>query len=188
MSPPGSALNESHSTLCLTLFCHLSLSFHRDVPRKAVIPIDRPIAKSIALSGVNSVAGSASSATDASNVAQAIDGRVIFLDPIKDGWQSATTGTASQQWYQVDFGSSQSTSRAEIAFYDNGNNVVAPTGYTIQMNNNGNWIDLELTNKDDPLGNGITNAAWSSVDNQQIRILMDVPSNKSVRLVEFKLF
>ncbi|KAI5263576.1 Six-hairpin glycosidase [Aureobasidium subglaciale] len=156
--------------------------------KKAIIGINRPIAKSIQLqSNTNYPKGTASSGTDVENVHDAIDGRVWFFPELVNGWNS-DANSATNQWYTVDFGSATQISRAELAFFDNGNDFRAPTAYSIQVLSNGNWVDIGGQQKSAVVANGITNVQFTSTSVLQVRLAMTQPSGKRTRLVEVKYF
>ena len=81
-------------------------------------------------------------------------------------------------------------SRAEIAWFADGQTFAAPISYTIQtsLNNQGPWTKIPDVEKDAPLANGITHANWSSLNVNRIRLTFILPSGKRARLTEFKLF
>lgn len=156
--------------------------------KKAIIAINRPIAKSIQLQSSTSYpVGSASSGTDVENVHDAIDGRIWFFSELVNGWNS-DVNSATAQWYTVTFQSATQISRAEIAWFDNGNDFVAPTAYSIQVLSNGNWVDVGGQQKSAVVANGITNVQFTSTSVTQVRLAMTQPSGKRTRLVEVKYF
>ncbi|KAI4720544.1 Six-hairpin glycosidase [Aureobasidium sp. EXF-10727] len=156
--------------------------------KKAIIAIDRPIAKSIQLqSSTNYPKGTASSGTDVENVHDAIDGRVWFFPELANGWNS-DANSAANQWYTITFESATQISRAELAFFDNGNDFKAPTAYSIQVLSNGNWIDIGEQKKSAVVANGITNVQFSSTSVTQVRLSMTQASGARTRLVEVKYF
>lgn len=156
--------------------------------REAVIAIDRPIAKSIQLQSNSTYPkGSASSGNDTENVHDAIDGRVWFFPELPNGWNS-DAGSESEQWYTIDFEASTSVSRAEIAFFADGDEFAAPTAYSVQVLGNGTWTDIAGQQKDAVVANGVTNVKWDGVSVEQVRLTMTQAQGMRTRLVEFKLF
>lgn len=154
------------------------------VPRKAVLTILKPIAKSIQLTRGQYPIANASSGTDTENVHDAIDGRVWFFPEAPHGWNS-DAGTAAQ-WFSIDFGSAQSVSRAELAFFSDGTFVV-PSAYALQRWDGASWVSI-TAQQDAPLANGITYASWTALSTSRIRVTLTQPSGKRIRLAEFKVY
>ncbi|KAL1296501.1 hypothetical protein AAFC00_000013 [Neodothiora populina] len=157
-------------------------------PRKAIIPIYRPIAKSIQLqSNTQYPVGNASSGTDVENVHDAIDGRIWFFSELPNGWMT-DAGSDVDQWYTINFGSNTDVSRAEIAFFSDSATFEIPTQYSIQTLVNGNWVNISGVQQDAPLANGITYASWATLSASQVRLAFSQAEGQRTRLVEFKLF
>jgi len=144
--------------------------------------------------------GSASGATDAENVHDAIDGRVWFFPELANGWSSAKVPAASSskpspqsspkpstsQWYAVDFGKPVTVSRAELAFFADGKDFVAPRSLRIQIWDGTRWTPLGAPAT--PVANGITAVGWTPVSTSKIRVSFPQAPTKRTRLVEFKVF
>lgn len=154
------------------------------VARRAVAEAPRAIARSVQLVRGKYPLGSASSATEAENVHDAIDGRIWFYPELPNGWSS---GAGRDQWYAIDFGRPVRLDRAEIAFFADGARFAAPKRYWIETWVNGAWRALGGA-ADAPLANGITHARWPAMETRKVRIAMRLPKGKAVRLIEFKLF
>ena len=156
--------------------------------KKAIIGITRPIAKSIQLQTTTTYPyGNASSGTNIDNVHDAIDGRIWFFPELANGWNS-DVNSATNQWYTVTFESATQISRAEIAFFNNGDDFKTPTAYSIQVLSNGKWVDVAGQKKDAVVANGITNVQFTSTTVAQVRLAITQPAGKRTRLVEVKYF
>lgn len=169
--------------------------------------IDRPIAKSVQLqkSSTYPVGNASAAGADAEQIHDAIDGRVWFWGEIVNGYDSAVGDGAASQWFSVDFGSGTEISRAEIAFYE-GNQAgfytyadgtyasesgtfAVPASYLIEVSDgNGGWANVSTSGADEPVANGITNAAWTAITTEVVRLVFVPQSGTQVRLVEFKVF
>lgn len=159
--------------------------------RKAVAAIERPFAKSVQLQqdtkyprGVTSTVND-----DPSKVHDAIDGRVWFWNALPNGWESVK-GASAEQWYAIEFANDTETSRAELAFYQDGTDFAVPQSYRLQASSgDGKWSDIPDAHQDYPLANGITNVVYRSTLAKLFRVLFEPSSSgKQVRIVEFKLF
>ncbi|KAG9202706.1 hypothetical protein G6514_003958 [Epicoccum nigrum] len=166
----------------------LSVQLSRTAP-PAII---RKIAKSVKLSNDTEFpAGSVSvPGVDGTSLYGAIDGRIWFFPDtdVSNGW-STPEGNGTEVWFQVDFGSTTAVSSADIAFFanvDQGFDV--PTQYRIQTANGNTWVNVSDAEYTEPVGNGITEASWSEVSTQKIRIVFVPEDGQKVRLVEFKVF
>ncbi len=155
------------------------------VERRATAPAPRPITRSVQLVRGGYPMGSASSATDAENVHDAIDGRIWFYPELPNGWSS--DAASRDQWYAIDFGRPVRLDRAEIAFFANGKGFAAPSGYRIEAWTDGAWRPVGGTAAA-PVDNGITDARWPAVETSKVRLAMRLPAGKAVRLAEWKLF
>jgi hypothetical protein len=155
-------------------------------------PITRKIAQSVQLNSTQPFPkGSVSvPGADAKSIYGSIDGRVWFFPEtdIANGW-STPVSNGSEVWYQVDFGASKSIDRAEIAFFANdAQGFDVPLQYRVQTVMNGSWIDVAGSSYGQPVANGITNAKWSTVATDKVRLRFNPTAGTKVRLVEFKLF
>jgi hypothetical protein len=155
-------------------------------------PITRKIAQSVQLNSTQPFPkGSVSvPGADAKSIYGSIDGRVWFFPEtdIANGW-STPVSNGSEVWYQVDLGASKSIDRAEIAFFANeAQGFDVPSQYRVQTAVNGSWIDMAGSSYGQPVANGITNAKWSSVATDKVRLRFSPTAGTKVRLVEFKLF
>lgn len=161
-----------------------------NVARGTPTAIDTRITKSILLQQGSSQypAGSASSGTDAARLQSAIDGRTWFFPEFPHGWWSEKQTQQSEQWYNVDFGSAGvEVSGAEIALFVDDGDYALPLDYTISEFVNNEFVKIEGEG-DALVANGITNVKWSSRQATQIRVSFTVPANKSVRVMEFKVY
>lgn len=161
-----------------------------NVARAAAAPLDTRVTKSILLQRGSSQypAGSASSGTNPDRVADAIDGRTWFFPQLLHGWWSDKVANDSEQWYTVDFGpNGVDVSGAEIALYVDSGDFALPTDYVISEYVNNAWAKIEGEGER-LVANGITNVKWSTRKASQIRVSFSVPANKSVHLMEFKVY
>ncbi len=155
------------------------------VTRVASPPIDRPIDRAVQLKRTDFPKGSASTAEEAENVHDAIDGRVWFFPELGNGWSSKPS--PAQQWYAIDLGKPVKLERAELAFFADGGHFAAPRAYRMQAWVDGQWRDLPAQ-ADAPLANGITHARWPALTTSKVRVMFDLTPNRAMRLVEAKLY
>jgi len=147
--------------------------------------IARPINRAVQLVRSQFPKGSASSNTDPENIHDAMDGRLWFFPELPNGWFSAPS--PADQWYAIDFGKPMNLSRAELAFFADGQRFAVPHRYRLQAMIGGNWKDI-ATPKSSPVANGVTPLRWPTIRTDKVRLLMTQPNGKATRLVEFKLF
>lgn len=152
----------------------------------AITPIARPINLAVQLVRGGFPLPSASSNTEAEALHDAIDGRVWFQPELPNGWTSPGTPRAAQVWYALDLGEPKLLGRAELAFQADGKTHAAPPRMRLEALTNGRWITLAQSGP--ALANGITGLRWQPLRAQQVRVVMDQPRNRAIRLVEFKLF
>lgn len=155
------------------------------VARAMPTPIVRPIDRAVQLVRGQFPKGSASTAIDAENVHDAIDGRVWFFPELGNGWSSEPGPI--RQWYAIDFGRPTRLERAELAFFADGGRFAAPLAYRLQAWSGAEWVDLSAR-AGTPVANGVTRVDWPAVTTSRIRILFDLRPNRAMRLVEAKLF
>jgi hypothetical protein len=152
------------------------------VERRAVAAAKRPIDLAVQLVRGQFPMASASSGTDAENLHDAIDGRVWFTPELPNGWTSAA---GKRQWYAVDLGEAKKIGRAELAFFDDGKGIAAPQNYVLEAQVDGRWQRIA---RGAPVANGVTDATWAPLTAQRVRVVMQTPGGKAVRLAEIKLF
>jgi len=155
------------------------------VARVAPAPIVRPIDQAVQLARGEFPKAAASSNADAEAVHDALDGRVWFYPELPNGWSSAAK--AGPQWFTVDLGEPRRLTRAELAFFADGRSFVVPNSYRIQVMTPAGWRDLPA-DMQAPVANGITNARWTEVRTQKVRVWFEQPAGSALRLVELKLF
>ncbi len=153
--------------------------------RRPVPAVARPINLAVQLVRGQYPLGSASSATEAENVHDAIDGRTWFFPELPNGWSSAPSPAA--QWYAIDLGKPTRLSRAELAFFADGKGFAAPSRYRLQAKVDGRWQDI-ATPKGAPVANGVTDVRWPARSVREVRVAFTQQPGKAVRLGEFKLF
>ena len=162
------------------------------IANKANPTVERPIAKSIQLqtSTLYPVGNVSVANASVERVHDTIDGRIWFFTEteVANGWETPA-GNSSEQWYQINFGTSTETSNAEIAFFSNeAQGFDVPANYSIQVNEGLGWAVVSDAALDTPVANGITTASWTSATASLIRILLTPQDGKQVRLVEFKVY
>ncbi|KAI3552899.1 hypothetical protein CABS01_06341 [Colletotrichum abscissum] len=126
---------------------------------------------------------------DINRVHDVFDGRIWFWtqDTIANGFDTPE-GSTAEEWVSIEFGSAVEAARAEIAFFANEEKGFdVPASYKLQVLS-GEWTDVADATYDAPLANGITNAKWTGVSTQSLRILVKPQDGKRVRLVELKVF
>lgn len=155
------------------------------VARAATPAIQRPINRAVQLVRGQFPMGSASSNADVENVHDAIDGRVWFFPELPNGWSSAPS--PADQWYAIDLGKPTDISRAELAFFADGEGFAVPQSYRLQAWVDGDWRDIAVS-KGSPVANGVTDVRWPRLQASKIRLLFTQAKGKAIRLAEFKLF
>ena len=157
------------------------------VARAATPAIARPINLAVQLVRGQFPIGSASSNDAPENVHDAIDGRVWFFPELPNGWSSAPTPAASQQYYAIDLGKPTALARAELAFFADNKGFAVPQSYRLQAWIDGDWRDIAAP-MDSPVANGVTDVRWPQIQASKVRLLFTQPAGKATRLAEFKLF
>jgi hypothetical protein len=162
--------------------------------RKAPPVITRKIAKSVQLNATQPYPRASASVGNSNSAATypAIDGRIWFYtEPdAKNGWDTPVSN-GSPVWFQIDFGKSVSMSSAEVAFYANqGQGFAEPASYKIQVpgGSNGQWKDAAGAKYGAVVANGITEAGWTEVQAQSVRLVFTPKAGTKVRIAEFKVY
>lgn len=160
------------------------------ISRKTPSAILRPISKSTQrLVDTTYPKGNVSIANqDANQIHDVIDGRVQFFTELVNGWTAPVGDGVSSIWYQVDFGTTTSITRAEIAWYGDLGTFDVPESYKIQVNVGGSWVDVSGAQYSPSVSSGITHVSWTSRTVQLVRIAFVPKKGKQTRLVEFTLF
>ena len=148
-------------------------------------PIARSIDQAVQLAPNNGPKLSASSNDDQTALHEAVDGRVWFFPELVNGW--TPTGTASQQWFEIDLGQAKTLSHAELAFFADGKRFAAPAAYHLERWDGSQWQTLPAQ-ADPVLPNGITQVRWAPVALTKMRLVMTRAGQGNIRLVEIKLF
>jgi len=156
-----------------------------DLPRAPAPQPARAINRAVQLVRGNYPIGSASSATEAENIHDAIDGRLWFFPELPNGWSSAPS--PAEQWYAIDFGKPLPLARAELAFFADGKDFATPLSYRVEAWINGRWQAIAQP-KGRPVANGVTPLDWQAVTSDKIRLAFRQPKGRATRLVEFKVF
>ncbi|EOA85281.1 hypothetical protein ACJQWK_07263 [Exserohilum turcicum] len=152
------------------------------------------IAKSIQLNsttayprGTTSVANSTTDLTY-----PAIDGRIWFYtEPdAANGWDTPVSTDGTDVWFEIDFGQPVATSSAELAFFENETQgFAAPSKYRIEVPGEGGvWANVQGAKLASVLANGITDAEWTGVQTDKVRVVFTPKTGSKVRLVEFKVY
>jgi hypothetical protein len=155
------------------------------LPRAENPPIARAINRAVQVDRTGFPKLTASSGDNPEAMHDAVDGRTWFFPELSNGWSPTTT--AAEQWFAINFGEPQTLNRAELAFFSDGKQFAAPTGYRLQIRRGDTWQDLPAQ-ADVPVANGITHVTWSPTAAGQVRLVVVQPTGRSVRLVELKLF
>ncbi|KAE9978872.1 hypothetical protein Vi05172_g11699 [Venturia inaequalis] len=154
--------------------------------------ISRPIAKSIQLQTTIAFPKGTVSVPNVSEaeIQSAIDGRIFFFPEIDvtNGW-STPPGNTSELWFAIDFGSSTTVERAEIAFFaDASQGFDVPKSYRVQVLGASGWAEVTDAVYAGPVANGITAATWKLESTGKVRLVFRPKDGLKVRLVEFKVF
>ncbi|CAO2652550.1 Nn.00g008330.m01.CDS01 [Neocucurbitaria sp. VM-36] len=154
--------------------------------------ITRRIAKSVQLSSTTAYPRGSVSVANADPVSLygSIDGRIWFFPEtdIANGW-STPAGNDTELWFQIDFGSQDTFSSAELAFFaDSQQGFDVPLKYRVQAANGTSWADVTDAKYAEPVANGITSLSWKGVNSDKLRLVFTPKAGVKVRLVEFKVF
>jgi hypothetical protein len=160
--------------------------------RKAPPAITRRIAKSVQLNSTTAFprASVSVTTTDTKALYGSIDGRIWFFPEtdVANGW-STPVGDGSELWFQIDFGTSVSTSAGELAFFaDKTQGFDVPDKYRVQAANGATWTDVGGAMYGVPVANGITDLKWTEVKGSKVRLVFTPKKGSKVRLVEFKVY
>ena len=130
---------------------------------------------------------SASVNADPEKLHQAVDGRVFFFPEVHDGWTTENS-QAPEDWFAVDFGRPTPVASAELAFGGDGKTVAAPGAYRIEVRRNGAWSEPETAVYGAAVANGVTEARWTPLSADAVRVDLKPAPGRAVRLVELKVF
>ncbi|OQO04307.1 hypothetical protein B0A48_10918 [Cryoendolithus antarcticus] len=152
------------------------------VSRLPAASVTGPIVKSVQLYRNHYPMGSASSANlsdpkidiygrnTSEAVHDVVDGRIWFFPELINGYNYPATTQDSQQWFAIDFGSSMSVSRAEIAVFEDGSVYAAPQTYWIEIWDGAKWVKVKSAGGA-LIGNGVTQVSWTAVQSSKLRVV-----------------
>lgn len=156
----------------------------------ADIPLQRPTSKTIQLQADREppVVESSVEGADQNRAHDVFDGRIWFWPEtsIANGFDTPE-GDGNEQWVSINLGEggSVTSSRAEIAFYENKEQGFGvPASYKVQRLDGADWVDVPESNYSEPMVNGITKASWTEVSSQGWRVLVTPQNGLRARLVE----
>jgi F5/8 type C domain len=103
---------------------------------------------------------------------KAIDGKVIFLPNPMNRWTSYESPHESD-WLEVDFGKEVSTSRVELAIYDDRGGVQPPKSYNVQFWDGKAWQDArqQMRNPAMPTGSQMNEVRFEHVTTTKLRVV-----------------
>lgn len=151
--------------------------------RKANTPIKRETNHAVQLVRGKYPMASASSASDAENLHDGIDGRLWFYPELPNGWTSERSST--RQWYAVDFGKPVALDGVRIGFFEDGETIAAPRSLVVEGWRDGRWSKL---GEAVPLANGVTSLSWPRDRFEKVRAVMQPDKGKAIRIAELKAF
>lgn len=123
----------------------------------------------------------ASTAVDAENLHDAIDGRLWFYPELPNGWD--VPAPSGKQWYSIDFGRAVNLAAAELAFFDDGKTRRVPESVTFEFWRDGKWQSLASTR---PVANGVTRLDWAGTNADRIRVSITPKNGRGFRLAELR--
>jgi hypothetical protein len=134
----------------------------------------------------NLATGATVAVSSGSNAAAAIDGY-----PTNEPYWGAT-GSAAQDWYEINFGSAKTVDEMRLYFKDSrpaSTTYRAPSSYQIQYYDGSAWVAVsgQVNTPTTPQGN-YNLARFTAVSAQRIRVLMTNPSGARVGLTEVKAY
>ncbi|WP_246001980.1 MGH1-like glycoside hydrolase domain-containing protein [Allorhizocola rhizosphaerae] len=138
----------------------------------------------------NLVAGStrtASHTASGTSVAAAADGF-----PINEPFWGAGGSPNAQDWYEVNFGTTQTVNEVWLYFRDSRPQSAtyrAPSSYNIQYWNGSSWVQVsnQVKNPATPAGN-FNKVQFTPVQTQRVRVLATNAGSSKVGLTEIKMF
>ena len=141
-------------------------------------------------------------AAQATSPANAVDGFTISGLPVTSGAYVGTNpiwgdsgSPNSQDWLQVDLGSSVSIRDVKLYFYDNkqfgsgGNTYRAPSSYTVQFFDGSNWVNAssQVRTPATPAPN-LNDVTFTPVTTRLVRVLVTRQSGFGVGIKEIQVF
>ena len=132
---------------------------------------------------------SASINNAANELYQAVDGRIWFFPNVRNYWSNQGS-TATEDWYQLDFGSMVRVGSVRLYFYGDGVKFRSPRGCAVQYWTGGGWVNAERVRKSPshPLANGENVISFSPVNTSKLRVVFADPRRAAIALVEIKAF
>jgi hypothetical protein len=102
---------------------------------------------------------------------RAIDGKVIFLPTPMNRWTSFESPTATD-WLELDFRREITTSRIELAIYDDRGGVQPPTSYNVEYWDGQAWkaADRQVRRPEVPAGGQFNEVKFAPVRATKVRI------------------
>jgi hypothetical protein len=154
-----------------------------------IIATPHPIDLAVNFTKKSFPVAAASVNNSATELYQALDGRVWFWPNVRNFWSTASSH-AIEEWFSLDFGCETKISFAKLYFYADGKNFKAPAKYVIQVWSGGNWIDVASAQKSPkrPLANGENTVTFLPVETSKLRVVFTNPTPAAVALVELKVF
>ena len=103
---------------------------------------------------------------------KAIDGKIIYLPTPMNRWTCYGSPNESD-WLEVDFGREITTSRVELAIYDDRGGVQPPKSYTVQFWDGKLWKDAEgqVKNPEVPAGSRINEVRFLPSTTTKLRVV-----------------
>ncbi len=134
-------------------------------------------------------AASASINNSASELYQAVDGRVWFHPNVRNYWSNEGSQT-NEDWFSLDFGAEKQFSSGQLYFYADEARFKAPEKYTVQYWTGQDWADVSGPHMmpEKPLANGENIVTFQPVTASKLRILFTNPKQAAIALVEVKAF
>jgi hypothetical protein len=122
-------------------------------------------------------------------VYQAVDGRVWFFPNVRNYWSNRGS-TAAADWFALDFGKARRIRSAELYFYADGSQFLAPQKCVIQYWTENGWQDVAGAGLTPSrlVANGANTMRFEPVRATKLRFLFTNPKDAAVALVEVKAF
>jgi hypothetical protein len=119
----------------------------------------------------------------------AVDGNYWYHASPPNRW--TTTGTHNlSDWFEVDFGVPRRIETVKLYFLDDGDGVVAPEDYQVQMWYDGSWVDIPAQRRTPwtPTGHRANVVSFSMIETSKIRAVFTHRRGSATGLTEFEVW
>lgn len=119
----------------------------------------------------------------------AIDGNYWYHQDPANRWTSTPSG--SQEWIAVDFGVERPVDNLKLYFLDDGEGVVPPEDYQVQVWEDGSWETVTAVERllERPRGHRANTVVFDETQHtSKVRVLMDTEKAQAVGVTEFEVW